>query len=122
MKIFRRKEGGLIVFLPFRSGRPRVGGDQGHAVGLAAGLIISTHAPAWGRPVNPLDVNCAEYFYSRPHVGGDAFRLPLTLSTLYFYSRPHVGGDDVYQMKIDEMKEFLLTPPCGGQSSCNGMD
>lgn len=48
MKIFRRKEGGLIVFLPFRSGRPRVGGDQGHAVGLAAGLIISTHAPAWG--------------------------------------------------------------------------
>lgn len=90
----------MIVFLPFRSGRPRVGGDQGHAVGLAAGLIISTHAPAWGRPVNPLDVNCAEYFYSRPHV----------------------GGDDVYQMKIDEMKEFLLTPPCGGQSSCNGMD
>ena len=55
-------------------------------------------------------------------MGGDAFRLPLTLSTLYFYSRPHVGGDDVYQMKIDEMKEFLLTPPCGGQSSCNGMD
>ena len=48
MKIFRRKEGGLIVFLPFRSGRPRVGGDQGHAVGLAAGLIISTHAPRMG--------------------------------------------------------------------------
>ena len=65
----------MIVFLPFRSGRPRVGGDQGHAVGLAAGLIISTHAPAWGRPVNPLDVNCAEYFYSRPHVGGDAYPL-----------------------------------------------
>ena len=111
----------MIVFLPFRSGRPRVGGDQGHAVGLAADLIISTHAPAWGRPVNPLDVNCAEYFYSRPHVGGDAYPLE-TYGISTISTHAPAWGRRVQTASNTEYTVFLLTPPRGGQSSCNGMD
>ena len=95
---------------------PRRGRSMFHCNFIYFFIIISTHAPAWGRPVNPLDVNCAEYFYSRPHVGGDAiignnishnlsqFLLtpphggrPALLTHLrkscYFYSRPREGGD-----------------------------
>ncbi len=68
----------MIVSLPFRRRcfcSPPRGGRPTGAFLVLRDFQISTHAPAWGRPVNPLDVNCAEYFYSRPHVGGDAYPL-----------------------------------------------
>ena len=84
----------MIVSLPFRSARPRVGGDQGHAVGLAAGLIISTHAPTWGATQSPCRSGTASTdFYSRPRMGGDYSNSVSILFPLNFYSRPRVGGD-----------------------------
>ena len=75
VKIFRRKEGGLIGSLPlhrccFRS-HPRVGGNL--ILGKLPGKVhISTHAPTRGATPRARSISTViSYFNSRPRVGGN---------------------------------------------------
>lgn len=91
-----RKEGGLILSLPFHRrcfcSLPR-GGDLCHQVqGSAMG-----------------------HFYSRPRVGGDFYYTIPLQGGFYFYSRPRVGGDPPSPQTVRRPASFLLTPPRGGR-------
>lgn len=62
---------------------------------VAVTIAISTCAPAWGAT------------YPFPQFGHCAAN---------FYSRPRVGGDPEFDSIVVELREFLLTPPYGGDT------
>lgn len=122
MKIFRRKEGGLIVSLPFRRRcfcSPPRGGRLFPSSWEITVVLISTHAPAWGgdRPVRRRWKTCPPYFYSRPAWGATVAPIPSGQTGLISTHAPRVGGDTKPRTSSAPTSNFYSRPRVGGDGN-----